>query len=151
MSEFSSERGQRQGAALRELLIVHQLTTTRLTQALRPIGISLTHVSLSHLAGTGASSSVSDIAAAMEVNQPAVSKTMKSLAELNAITVQHDAGDARRRTVHLTAAGSDLLSRARALMHPVADLTFDPLTNRRLDQLLDTLTRIRTRLDTARQ
>ena len=95
--------------------------------------------------------SISDIAAAMEVNQPAVSKTMKSLAELNAITVQNDTGDARRRIVHLTAAGSDLLSRARSLMHPVADLTFDPLTDRRLDQLLDTLTRIRTRLDTARQ
>ncbi|HEY5880884.1 MAG TPA: hypothetical protein VIU11_18370, partial [Nakamurella sp.] len=92
-----------------------------------------------------------DIAAAMEVNQPAVSKTMKSLAELNAITVQNDTGDARRRIVHLTAAGADLLWRARALMHPVADLTFDPLTDRRLDQLLDTLTRIRTRLDTARQ
>lgn len=152
MSEFGSERGQRQGAVLRELLVVHQLTATRLTQALRPLGISLTHVSfLSHLAGTGASSSVSDIAAAMEVNQPAVSKTMKTLAELNAITVQNDAGDARRRIVHLTAAGSDLLSRARALMHPVADLTFDPLTDRRLDQLLDTLTRIRTRLDTARR
>ena len=72
-------RAELQGRAMRELSIAHQLAETRLNRALRPLGLTMTHTAvLLHLANAGPGS-VGDIAAAMEVNQPAVSKTLKTL------------------------------------------------------------------------
>src|SRR5690349_15133187 len=96
-------RPQQQGAAVRELAAAHQLLTTRLNAALRPLGLTMTHTSLlSHLTGAADGYSISEIAASMEVNQPAVSKTVKVLVDRGAVTVETDPEDARRRTVRLT-------------------------------------------------
>jgi len=136
---------------MRELAIVHQLAATRLNRALRPLGITLTHVSvLFHLAGASDGCSVGEIAAAMEVNQPAVSKTLRALAERGAVTVDTPADDARRRTVRLTPHGTKLLTKAMRAMHPETTLTFAGLTDNRLAHLLNLLAEVRTHLDDAR-
>jgi DNA-binding MarR family transcriptional regulator len=150
MAAVDSTRGPRQGVLLREFMIVHQLLATRLGRALRPVGLSLTHVSfLSHLAGTGARSSPSDIAEAMEVNQPAVSKTMKALEELGAITVEDDPTDARRRIVYLTDTGKQLLHSAQMAMHPAATAAFSSFNDEDLADLTGALARLRVTLDPA--
>src|SRR3954447_9849283 len=107
------DRAQLQGLVVRELSIVHQLAHTRLNRALRPLGITFTHAGvLFHLVSVGAQASVSQIAAAMEVNQPAVSKTLKALAELGAVVIETPSDDGRRRIVRLTPAGGELTTRA---------------------------------------
>ncbi|MFG2873847.1 MarR family winged helix-turn-helix transcriptional regulator [Streptomyces sp. NPDC048337] len=144
-------RAQQQGQAVRELAVVHQLLTTRLNRALRPLGLTMTHTSLLfHLAGTSRPCSVNEIAAAMEVNQPAVSKTLRTLAERGAVSVGTDAEDARRRTVELTTAGQDLLHQAISAMHPEAGAALEPLSDGDLDTLLTLLHDVRTHLDTLR-
>ncbi|GAA2703293.1 MULTISPECIES: MarR family winged helix-turn-helix transcriptional regulator [Actinoplanes] len=145
------ERPQTQGRAVRELAVVHQLSTTRLNRALRPHGVTLTHVAvLSHLAGAPQGCSVGEIAAAMEVNQPAVSKTLRTLTELGAVTAEVAGDDSRRREVRLTARGGELLTTAMLAMHPEATIAFAGLSDERLGLLVDLLTEVRAGLDAAR-
>jgi DNA-binding MarR family transcriptional regulator len=151
MSDLDSDRGRRQAAGVRDLMMLQQLIPTRLNQVLRPLGLTVTHVSfLSHLAADGGSSPVSEVAASMEVNQPAVSKTMKALVELGLVVVGSDDGDARRRAAQLTDAGWDILREAQIVMHPVADDAFESLSDGRLEQLIDMLSRIVLRMEAAR-
>jgi DNA-binding MarR family transcriptional regulator len=144
-------RAELQGRAMRELSIAHQLAETRLNRALRPIGLTMTHTAvLLHLANAGPCS-VGDIAAAMEVNQPAVSKTLKTLAERGAVTMAAAADDARRREVALTPLGGDLIGQAMQAMHPDATVAFAGLDDARLLHLVELLAEVRATLDTARR
>jgi len=134
------ERAELQGRALRDLLIVNQLVTTRLTRALQPTPLSLTSVSLlSFLRRAPQGASVSQIAEAMEVNQPAVSKTLKALDEVGVLTTERDPDDARRLVVRMTDAGHALLREAEMAMHPAASAIFRDLDSRSLDQLVHDL------------
>lgn len=136
---------------MRELAIVHQLAATRLNRALRPLGITLTHTAvLSHLANASQGCSVGEIAAAMEVNQPAVSKTLRTLADLGAVTAEVAGDDGRRREIRLTQRGAELLGKAMQAMHPEATVTFGGLSDERLEQLIDLLSEVRERLDESR-
>jgi DNA-binding MarR family transcriptional regulator len=144
-------RAELQGRAMRELSIAHQLAETRLNRALRPIGLTMTHTAvLLHLANAGPCS-VGDIAAAMEVNQPAVSKTLKTLAERGAVTMAAAADDARRREVALTPLGGGLIGQAMQAMHPDATVAFAGLDDARLLHLVELLAEVRATLDTARR
>ncbi len=144
-------RAELQGQALRELSILHQLTTTRLNRALRPLGITTTHTSLLfHLMSTPEGTSVGEIADAMEVNQPAVSKTIKALTDRGVVTVEPAPDDARRRVVRLTQAGGELLTRAMMAMHPDATLTFESLDDDRLRNLIGLVAEVNAHLDAAR-
>jgi DNA-binding MarR family transcriptional regulator len=144
-------RPELQGWAVRELAVVHQLTSTRLNRALKPLGITFTHVSLlTHLSHVPHGCSVGDIAEAMEVNQPAVSKTLRALAEQGAVVIETPADDARRRVVRLTASGTDLLTRARLAMHPEATRAFSVLPDEDLARLAGLLSDVRGHLDEMR-
>jgi len=145
------QRPQQQGAIVRELAIVHQLMTTRLNRALRPLGLTMTHTSLLlHLTGHPDGCTIGEIADAMEVNQPAVSKTVKALADRGAVSVHLDPADARRRTIRLTADGGALIGQAMQAMHPEATLGLADLDDERLVTLIDLLRTVRIRLDEAR-
>ena len=144
-------RAELQGQALRGLLIVNQLVVTRLSRALQPTPLTLTYVSvLSHLHRLPDGASVSQIANAMEVNQPAVSKTLKTLVERGAVTMQAAPDDARRRAVALTTLGGELIGQAMHAMHPDATIAFAGLDDARLHQLVDLLGEVRATLDAAR-
>jgi len=140
MDAAEAARAELQGRALRDLLIVNQLVTTRLSRALHPTPLSLTHVSfLSLLRRVPDGASVSQIAEAMEVNQPAVSKTLKALEELGVVTTQRDAADARRLVVRMTPHGHELLGRAEQAMHPAATAIFRDLPTPQLTRLVGEL------------
>lgn len=140
MDSTEAARAELQGRALRDLLIVNQLVTTRLSRALHPAALSLTAVSLlSYLRRVPAGASVSQIADAMEVNQPAVSKTLKALQELDALSMERDVDDARRVVVRMTNRGHVLLREAELAMHPAASAIFRDLDSRALDALVHQL------------
>lgn len=146
-SEFA--RAELQGRALRDLLIVTQLVSTRLSRALATTPLSLTHVSLlSLLAREPGGASVNEIAAAMEVNQPAVSKSLKTLEELGAVSLEHDIHDARRRVVRMTATGGALLQDAQIAMHPAATLVFRDLSSPELMRLVRELEALQKTIET---
>lgn len=98
------------------LAIGAQLFTSRVSQIVAGAGLTYTQFSLlSHLSGQ-ADCSVSDIAEAMEINQPGVSKVVARLSEEGAIRVQPDPTDSRRKRVSIAAAGRGRLGAAQALL-----------------------------------
>jgi DNA-binding MarR family transcriptional regulator len=142
-----AERAGRQGRALRELAIVQRLSATQLNRALRPLGLSLTHVSvLAHLSGPDGAT-VGEIARVMDVNQPGVSKIVTALADQDAVEIATADHDGRLRVVHLTPTGRRLLAQARVAMHPQATRTFTDLDDAQLDLLHGLLVTIHQRLD----
>ena len=142
------ERASLQGRVLRELTVVQRLSATRLNRALRPLGLSLTQVSvMARLTGPDGAS-VGEIAQAMEINQPGVSKIVSALTERDAVQIGTVDSDGRRRVVRLTPAGRRLLTQAREAMHPASTLTFADLDDAQLDALHGLLVTIRERLDT---
>ena len=147
----SAHRLEIQGRVLRELAIVDQLVTTRLNRALRPLELTTTHLSvLLHLASQPEGRSVGEIAAAMEINQPAVSKTLQALGDRDAVEISTDAHDARRRVVTLSPTGRTLARDAEAAMTPDANLTFGRLSDTHLHELSDLLAQLRVVLEAAR-
>ena len=150
MDEAEFERAELQGRALRDLLIVTQLASTRLSRALRSTPLSLTHVSLlSLLRRIPDGASVSEIAAAMEVNQPAVSKSLRSLEQLGALSLERDPTDARRRVLRMTPVGHELLDRAQQAMHPEATAIFRDQSSAQLLRLVKELEALQQTIETA--
>lgn len=149
MDAAEAARAELQGRALRDLLIVNQLVTTRLSRALATTPLSLTHVSfLSLLRRMPDGASVSQIADAMEVNQPAVSKVLRVLDELGAVTTERDPADARRLVVRMTARGHELLGLAEQAMHPAASAIFRDLSVPQLTRLVDELEGLQATIET---
>ena len=136
-----------QGRVMRELAVVQRQSETRFNRALRPLGLSMTQVGLlARLAGPHAVT-VGELAKVLEVNQPAVSKIVTALSARGAVRVATVDADARRRLVHLTPAGSRLLAKARAALHPEATAIFADLDDAQLETLHTLLVTIRERLD----
>lgn len=142
----------RQGRVVRELTAVHRLTETRLNRSLRPLGLTLTQVTvLTQLIGRPEGVSVGRLAELMEINQPGVSKILTTLAAGGAVEVTAVAGDGRRRVARLTPAGWQLIVAARTAMHPEATEILGDLDDASLDALHDLLVVVRTRLTAGSQ
>ncbi|GAA2030686.1 hypothetical protein GCM10009819_13060 [Agromyces tropicus] len=64
---------------------------------------------------------VGELAEALGVAQPGVTRTVTSLADLGLVEVTTEPGDRRRRAVALTPAGTELVERARRDLWPRID------------------------------
>jgi len=98
------------------LAIASQLFTTRVGQVVGGTDLTYTQFTLlSHL-DAHPESSISELAAAMEINQPGVSKVVQRLSEMGLVAVAADREDSRRRRVSLATPGLDALARTRAAL-----------------------------------
>lgn len=98
------------------MAIASQLFTTRVTQVVGRASLTYTQFSmLSHLQGAEAST-INEIAAAMEINQPGVSKVVQRLDEEGLLAVELDPTDSRRKQVSITASGRRALVAAEELL-----------------------------------
>jgi DNA-binding MarR family transcriptional regulator len=136
-----------QGRVTRELAVVQRLSQTRFNRALRPLGLSMTQVSvLARLTGPDGAT-VGELAQGMEINQPGISKIVAGLTTQGAVRVASVQDDARRRLVHLTPTGRRLLDQARTALHPEASVIFGELDDAQLETLHALLVQVRERLD----
>jgi DNA-binding MarR family transcriptional regulator len=133
---------------MRELAVVQRLSETRFNRALRPLGLSMTQVSvLARLTGPDGAT-VGELAQVMEVHQPGISKIVTGLTARGAVQVTTVRADARRRLIRLTPAGHQLLDQARKALHPEATAIFGDLDDAQLETLRALLINVRQRLDT---
>ena len=61
---------------------------------------------------------IGELAEAVGVSQPGVTRSVSRLTELGLVTVSHEAGDRRRRTVRLTPRGAGIVETARDIVWP---------------------------------
>lgn len=124
MASISVQRRARQiliwlGAAERRL-------ETRVNRALKGADLPYAQfVILNHLASLPAGGwTVTELAAALEIGQPGVSKILRRLALKGLVRVDTDAGDRRLRRHHLTPAGAVAQDQAFRRISPQADDIF---------------------------
>jgi len=90
---------------------------------------------------------VGELAEAVGVSQPGVTRSVARLAEQGLITVTHESADRRRRSVQLTAAGDDVVARARADIWPHVEAAVVDICDGLDGPLLAQLAEIEARLD----
>lgn len=97
----------------RNLSILCQLFASRMSALLEPHGLTpaqfgiLNHIARPDLRESG--TRVSDIAAAVEVGQPAVTKTIAKFEEMALVRLAPSPTDQRAKIIHLTDAGGSFL------------------------------------------
>ncbi len=91
--------------------ILTQLYQNRMNQLLAPHELNTAHFALlNHLARhTEHPHTLSDLTAAMELNQPAVSKVINKFAKAGWVSVEKDQQDSRKKWVAITPLGNQLV------------------------------------------
>lgn len=110
------------GELMMRLSVMSQLFTTRMDQRLQALDLTLAQFGiLNHIARiqteglAGSGLRISDIAAAVEVQQPAVTKAVTKFENMGLVTTAVDRDDKRTRLVLLTEKGFGLLAGSRQL------------------------------------
>ena len=90
---------------------------------------------------------VGELAEAVGVSQPGVTRSVARLAEQGLITVTYEPGDRRRRSVQLTTAGDEVVARARADVWPHVEAAVIEACDGLDGPLLGELAELEARLD----
>ena len=90
---------------------------------------------------------VGELAEAVGVSQPGITRSVARLAEQGLITVTHESGDRRRRSVQLTPAGDEVVARARTEVWPHVEAAVIEACDGLDGPLLGELAELEARLD----
>jgi MarR family transcriptional regulator, transcriptional regulator for hemolysin len=102
---------------------------------------------LLHLARRGGASRISEIAAAIELTQPAVSKVVQKFAQSRWIEIGRDDTDARNRPVRITTEGMARLAAMQRSFGPVFGELLDGWQQADLERLVVDLARLTEKLN----
>ncbi len=127
------------------LSITYQHLSARINRKLEPIGLNMTQLSLlNHLEHQAAQAeTISSLCAAMEMNQPAVTKAIKAMTSKGWVLKQTDKEDARISHVFISATGLDKLTAARQAVLPVITQAYQQLSDEELAGFADLLQKLR--------
>lgn len=130
-----------------EIAIIAHLADNAFAKVL-PDGVTTAQFGvLNHLARLGASQTISEIAAAMQVAQPTMSSTVKKLADKGLVDLAPSEHDGRIRDVALTEAGRAMRKRCVAATAPLQALLSGGINETDWRRLLPPLRRLRQLLD----
>lgn len=133
--------------------IIHQLATTRMNRALTELQLPMAQFSLlthySHHPEKGWT--IGRLAEVMEVNQPAMSKTVQRLVSKGYLTMVQEHADKRIKTVYVTRAGLDILGQAWEKLAPDVMEISSAWKPDEINQLRGLLERLKDQLDEARE
>lgn len=102
---------------------------------------------LLHLARRGEPGRVSEVAAAVELTQPAVTKILQKFASLGLVEILRDARDGRNRPARITAAGLARVGDVQRSFAPAFDRLLAGWTADGLEHLITDLSRLTARMD----
>jgi DNA-binding MarR family transcriptional regulator len=132
--------------------IVAQLFQTRTGRLLADADLTYSHFTmLNHLARQpDQTQSIGELADAVEINQPGVTKAVKRLATMELVTTAADPDDSRRRLVTLTRAGGDALEQAFLQLGPEISSWFEDWEADELTSYVELTRRLAWHLDATR-
>lgn len=135
---------------LNEIGIIAQLTRTRM-EARLPDGMSMPHfVVMNHLVRLGDGTTPLRLARAFQVPKTSMTNTLAGLESRGLIEMRPNPEDRRSKLVFLTEAGRRFRDEAIARVSPDLAAISAELPDDRVDALLPDLSRLRARLDAAR-
>lgn len=97
---------------------------------------------LLHLARRGGPARISDIAAAIDLTQPAVTKVVQKFAAQNLVEIRRDDADARNRPVRITPDGLARLTAIQQSFGPIFNQLLQGWEEDQLERLIADLTRL---------
>lgn len=106
---------------------------------------------LLHLARRGGPSRISEIAAAIELTQPAVTKVVQKFVGQKLVEIRRDDNDARNRPVRITAEGIARLTAKQRSFGPVFNELLQGWDEAELERLTADLTRLTEKLSALNQ
>jgi len=135
------------------LSIVGQLFGVRMTQNLRPFAVTQGQFSILHhiVRKSGAAGlRVSDIAVAVEVGQPAVTKAIAKFENMKLVSLSTSASDKRSNLVHATPEAGVFLGQIYASLLPDLTAIFQGWSADRMAQFITDLQELGKNLDAGR-
>jgi DNA-binding MarR family transcriptional regulator len=131
--------------------IVAQLYTGLVTRLLEPHDLTWPQFALLlHLARRGSPGRISDMAAAVDLTQPAVTKIVQKFATMGLVEVARDTSDQRNRPVRITALGQERLGAVQRSFGPAFDALLEGWDEAALERLVADLARLSNRLELLR-
>lgn len=117
-----------------DFMITTDLLRFQLETALRPLGLTLTQMSLlNHFAWQPeTAASITELTSVMAINQPGVTKAVAGLLEKGLLRKIEAGGDARVKRVKITAEGLAALDAARKASYPAVEAAFECLDDAEL-------------------
>ena len=132
--------------------IINQLATTRINRILKLLDLPMAQFALlqhfSHRVGQECT--VTQLARAMEVNQPSMTKTTQRLMKKGFLQMRVGSTDKRLKVFSITEAGSSVLNSAWEKLAPEVGQIFSKWDPEDLNQLQGLLERLKIQLDDAR-
>ena len=138
------------GESAKWLSVATQLFSTRMNKMLAPHQMTLSQFSiLNHIAGLpeGQSQRISDIADAVEVNQPAVTKVVNKFENLGLVELQADVTDQRARRVRILPKGLLEIRKIQECLAPDLERMFAAYSSEELANLTSAMKRLAQWLD----
>ncbi len=132
--------------------ILSQLFQSRVAEVLGPAGATYTQLSvLSHLSRAREPSSIGELAEAMQINQPGITKVVRRLEDDGLVSVVGHPDDRRRRLTAITEAGRARLDELSTLLADELSTWFDDWTEADLRRFSAHVWRLGGRLDQDRR
>ena len=131
--------------------IIDQLSTTRVTRALKPLKLPYPQFGLLvHFSRRPPeeAQTVMRVAAAMQQPQPGVTKTVQKMVAKKLLRVAPSPGDARSKLLYLTPKGVETHGKALGALVPVFRELFEPWSETEMSDLIEQLDRLKVWLDT---
>lgn len=126
-----------------QLGIVSTLYRSLIESLLAPHGVTWAQFSLLlHLARRDGASRISEIASAVRLTQPAVTKMVQKFAAQQMVIVRSDQNDGRNRLVEITVDGRTKLEAMQGTFGPVFEKLLLGWKAEELERLVDDLTRL---------
>ncbi|SMF56394.1 DNA-binding transcriptional regulator, MarR family [Alteromonadaceae bacterium Bs31] len=129
------------GGAIHKLAVCYQQLSGRFNRVLEPLSLNMTQMSLlTHFAwNPGQRETIGQLAEVMLMNQPAVTKAVKSMANMAWLVKIKDEHDARVTHLQVTEAGLRQLELAREQCLPILQQAFAGLNDKELGLLIGLL------------
>ena len=137
---------------MKSLEIINQLSTAKVTKALRPLNLSYSQFSLlNHFSNDPEQEfTVSQLANSMQMNQPGITKIVNKLTEMGLIEIRKDLQDARKKWLKINTTGQEKLSLAQSIvMNDISDC-FSGWEVNELEDMLKHAQRLQTWFDNNR-
>jgi len=120
-----------------------------INRILDPMGLNMSRLTVLSLFSNrpNQSQTITSIVAAVNMNQPTVTKIASQLIDNGWLTTEEDPGDARKKTLKVTAEGLSVVIQAYGKLTPVIDRAFAAVSDEQVGQLLTILGQLSHHLD----
>jgi DNA-binding MarR family transcriptional regulator len=139
-----SSRSRNLGQIVQGIQMAQQNLSTLINRIVDPMGMNMSQLTvLAHFSNRpNKTQTITSIAAAVEMNQPSVTKIVSHLTGKGWLSREADSSDARKKALNITSAGLGMVIKAYGELSPAIDLAFHSCSDQQIEELKQGLNRL---------